>query len=172
MNRGQLVEQRKDGNAVHDRGFEEESLALLRGQVAEFAVGVDDGAFVGGDGVGSVFEGGADVIDGGLAVFHVERGGFEQDVGAGRGEPFVDVFAAMGGARFEIRCRHFAGGSARATQSVYIDALRVGDPAQASGGDSGDAEGDAVAVAEFSARSSSRRTRVRLTLPKPRKQRL
>ena len=37
-----------------------------------FAVSVDDWAFVGGDGVGSVFEGGADVIDGGLAVFHVE----------------------------------------------------------------------------------------------------
>ena len=68
VDRGQLLEKRKDGDAVHDRGFEEESLALLRGQVAEFAVGVDDGAFVGGDGVGSVGEGGADVVDGGLAV--------------------------------------------------------------------------------------------------------
>ena len=66
-------------------------LALLRGQVAQFAVGVDDGAFVGGDGVGSVVERGADVVDGGLAVFHVERGGFEDDVGAGGGEPFVHV---------------------------------------------------------------------------------
>ena len=66
-------------------------LALLRGQVAEFAVGVDDGAFVGGDGVGSVVESGADVVDGGLAVFHVERCGFEEDVGLGGGEPVADV---------------------------------------------------------------------------------
>ena len=46
---------------------------------------MDDGAFVGGDGVGSVLEGGADVVDGGLAGLHVEGGGFEEDVGAGRG---------------------------------------------------------------------------------------
>ncbi len=71
MNRGQLVEQRKDGDAIHHRGFEEEALALRGGQVAEFAVGVDDWSFVGGDGVGSVLERGADVIDGGLAGFDV-----------------------------------------------------------------------------------------------------
>jgi hypothetical protein len=53
------------------------------GQVAQFAVGVDDGAFVGGDGVGSVLEGGADVVDGGLAGFDVEGRGFEEDVGLG-----------------------------------------------------------------------------------------
>ncbi len=47
------------------------------GEIAEFAVGVDDWSFVGGDGVGSVLERGADVIDGGLAVFDVERCGFE-----------------------------------------------------------------------------------------------
>jgi hypothetical protein len=44
---------------------------LRGGEVAEFAVGVDDGSFVGGDGVGSVLEGGADVVDGGLAGFDV-----------------------------------------------------------------------------------------------------
>jgi hypothetical protein len=38
-------------------------LAFSCGQVAEFAVSVDDGAFVGGDGVGSVIEGDADVVD-------------------------------------------------------------------------------------------------------------
>jgi hypothetical protein len=43
---------------------------------------------------------------------------------------------------------HFAGRSARATL-VRIESLRVGDPAQAARGDSGDAVGDAVAVAEF-----------------------
>ncbi len=84
VDRGELIEQREDGDAVHDRGFEEESFALLRGEVAQVAVGMDDGAFVGGDGVGSVLEGGADVGDGGLAVFHVKRCGFEEDVGFGR----------------------------------------------------------------------------------------
>jgi hypothetical protein len=44
---------------------------LCGGQIAKFAVGVDDWAFVGGDGMGSVLECGADVIDGGLAVFYV-----------------------------------------------------------------------------------------------------
>jgi len=44
---------------------------------------VDDGAFVRGDGVSSVIEGGADVVDGGLAVLDVEGGGFEEDIGLG-----------------------------------------------------------------------------------------
>jgi hypothetical protein len=44
---------------------------------------VDDGAFVGGDGVGSVIQGRADVVYGGLAGFDVEGGGFEEDVGLG-----------------------------------------------------------------------------------------
>ena len=44
---------------------------------------MDDGAFVGGDGVGSVIEGDADVVDRGLAVLDVEGGGFEEDVGLG-----------------------------------------------------------------------------------------
>jgi hypothetical protein len=65
---------------------------LFRGQVAQVTVCVDDRAFVGGDGVGSVFKGGADVIDGGLTVCHVERRGFEEDVGLGSGEPLADVF--------------------------------------------------------------------------------
>ena len=106
---GQLVEERKDRDAVHDRGFEEESFALLRGQIAQFAVGVDDGAFVGGDGVGSVLEGGADVVDGGLAVFHVEGGGFEEDVGVGGGEPVADVLVRCAGARIWIALPAFRG---------------------------------------------------------------
>jgi hypothetical protein len=44
---------------------------LLGSQVAEFAVGVDYWSFVGGDGVGSVLERGADVIDRRLAGFYV-----------------------------------------------------------------------------------------------------
>ena len=91
MDGRELVEEGKDGDAVHHGRFEEEALALQGGQVAEFAVGVDDCPFVGGDGVGSVFESGADVIDGGLAVLDIQRGGFEEDVGFGRIEPGADV---------------------------------------------------------------------------------
>jgi hypothetical protein len=52
---------------------------------------VDDWSFVGGDGVGSMLEGGADVIDGGLAGFDIERGGFEEDVGLGCFQPVLDA---------------------------------------------------------------------------------
>jgi hypothetical protein len=48
---------------------------------------MDAGAFVGGDGVGSVIECGADVVDGGLAGFDIEGGGFEEDIGAGGLQP-------------------------------------------------------------------------------------
>ena len=71
VNHGELVEQRKNRNAVHHRRFEEESFAARGGKVAQFAVGVDNGAFVSGDRVGSVLEGGADVVDGRLAISHV-----------------------------------------------------------------------------------------------------
>jgi hypothetical protein len=71
MDCGHLVEKRKDGDAIHHGGFEQEALAFDGSQIAEFAVGVDDGSFVGGDGVGSVLEGGANVIDRGLAVLDV-----------------------------------------------------------------------------------------------------
>ena len=91
MDRWELVEERKNRDSIHDRGFEEEALALRGGQVAEFAVGVDDGSFVGGDGVGSVVEGGADVIDGRLAGLDVEGGGFEEDVGLGGLELGLDA---------------------------------------------------------------------------------
>ena len=140
VDRGELVEERKDGDAVHDRGFEEESFALLRGQVAEFAVGVDDGAFVGGDGVGSVLECGADVVDGGLAVLHVERGGFEEDVGLGGGEPVADALLAKRSLRQDCR----------ATDS-HSDPRRLGSAIHPRRREAtaGDAVGDAVAVAEF-----------------------
>jgi len=91
VNHRQLIEQRKDGNAIHHGGFEEEALASRRGEVAEFAVGVDDRSFVGGDGVGSVVERGADVIDGGLAGFYIERGGFEEDVSASGSKPVMHI---------------------------------------------------------------------------------
>ena len=91
VNDGQFMEEREDGDAIHHGGFEEEAFAAGGGEIAEFAVGVDDWAFVGSDGVGSVVEGGADVIDGGLAGFDVEGGGFEENVGAGGFQPGADV---------------------------------------------------------------------------------
>ena len=76
---------------------------MLYGQVAEFAVGVDDCPLVRGDGMGSVIESGADVIDGGLAVLDVQRCGFEEDVGFGRIEPGADAG--------DIRIRFQSGGA-------------------------------------------------------------
>jgi hypothetical protein len=38
-----------------------------------------------------VVEGGAEVVDGGLAVFHIEGGGFEENVGLGGFQPGLDV---------------------------------------------------------------------------------
>ena len=52
---------------------------------------MDDRTFVGGDGVGSVIEGGADVVDGRLAVLDVEGCGFEQDIGLGVLQPDTDA---------------------------------------------------------------------------------
>jgi hypothetical protein len=103
---------------------------------------VDDGAFVGGDGVGSVVEGGADVVDGGLAGFDVEGCGFEEDVGLGFREPVADV-------SFSLSFRLFGGRGARAACFDWVEAVGIRDPAQAAGGDAGEAEGDAVAIAQF-----------------------
>ena len=140
VNRGQLVEERKNWDAVHDGGFEEEFLSAGGGQVAQFTEGVDDGAFVSGDGVGSVFEGGADVVGGGLAGFDVEGRGFEEDVGLGFCQPVADVSFS-----FSFRL----GTGARATFLDRVEASGIRDPTQAAGGDAGEAEGDAVAIAQF-----------------------
>jgi len=83
MHGGELLEEREDRDAIHHGRLEEESSAFARRQVAEFAVGVDNRTFVRGDGVGSVVESGADVIDGGLAILDIEGCGFEKDVGLG-----------------------------------------------------------------------------------------
>ncbi len=84
---GHLLEERENRDAIHHRRFEQEFLSASLRQVAQFTVGVDDGAFVGGDGVGSVLEGSADVVDAGLAIFYVEGCGFKQHIGACGGEP-------------------------------------------------------------------------------------
>jgi len=74
-------------------------------QIAKLAVGVDDCPFVGGDGVGSVLESGADVIDGRVAVLDVERCGFEQDVCFGGVEPGANV----GNVRMRLQSRGVRG---------------------------------------------------------------
>ena len=91
-------------------------------------------------------EGGADVIDGGLAVFHVERCGFEEDIGLGglraRSRTLVTASA--------IGLRELLSGRGRPLHIIWnVQAIGVGDPSQAAAGDSGDAEGDSVVVAEL-----------------------
>ena len=113
------------------------------GEIAEFAVGVDDWSFVGGDGVGSVVKRGADVIDGGLAVFDVEGGGFEEDVGVGGFQPVSDA------SRLPIRSSRSSGQECPLHTSLRIEAIGVGDPSQTAGCDSGNSESDSVALAKF-----------------------
>jgi hypothetical protein len=109
---------------------------------------VDDGAFVGGDGVGSVLEGGADVLDGGLAGLDVEGRGFEEDVGTGGGEPAFDV---RGRSPQGLKPFLFVGLIGTAETMPFplgalgesdggVNSIVVGDPSQAARGDSGDAE--------------------------------
>jgi hypothetical protein len=83
------------------------------------------------------------VVDGGLAILHIERCPFEEEVGLGRCEPIADV---SGG---RVATQNRIGLQLLATQSSQVEAVRIGEPAQASRGDAGNAEGDAVAVAEF-----------------------
>src|SRR5579885_2112899 len=52
----------KNRHAIEDGGFEQKAAPALRGQVAQFAIGVHDRALVGGDGVGAVLEGEAQVV--------------------------------------------------------------------------------------------------------------
>src|SRR3984957_9152514 len=143
MNGGELVEKRKDGDAIHHRGFEEEALAASGGEIAEFAIGVDDWSFVGGDGVGAVVKRGGDVIDGGLAVFDVQGGGFEEDVGAGGFQPVSDA------SRLPIRPSRSSGQECPLHTSLRIEAIGVGEPSKTAGCDSGNSETDPVALAKF-----------------------
>ncbi len=116
-------------------------LAVCGGQVAQFAVGVDDGAFVGGDGVGSVLERGADVVDGGLAVSTL------RDVASKR----TSARAAASHSRNIIRS--FNAEDAEDAEGSERKDVRnpsgIGDPSQAARGDSGDAVGNAVVLAQF-----------------------
>ena len=60
-------------------------------QFAEFAIGVDDRAFVGADGMRAGLECRFDVLDGGVAAVAIKRASFEKDVGLGSMEPFTGI---------------------------------------------------------------------------------
>jgi hypothetical protein len=85
------------------------------------------------------------VGDGGLAILHVQGRGFEEDVGLGGGEPGVDVWRRS--IRFASRGRECPPDTS--FFATYFDAVGIGDPTEASGGDAGDAVGDAVAIAQL-----------------------
>jgi len=97
-----VAKKREDGDAVHDGRFEEEALPTAGCEIAQLSIGMDDGAFVGGDGVGSVFERLANMVDRRLAGFDVEGSGFEDDVGLGGDEP---VGVGWAGASANVRVR-------------------------------------------------------------------
>ena len=133
-------EKRKNRDAVHHGGFVEKAAIFFFGERGEFGERVDDGTFVGGDGVRAEFERGFDVIGGGFAGGGVERTGFEDDVGASAFDPFANVVRSGGG----IRRRPVI-----IENGERIEAVGIGDPAVAARGDAGEAPADVVAAAEF-----------------------
>jgi hypothetical protein len=93
--------------------------------------------------VRSMFERGADVVDGRLSGFDVEGGGFEHDVGLSRVEPGVVVLALLA-EQFRECIRALC-----AQETGHIKAGRVYLPADAPRSDARDAPLDAVAFAQF-----------------------
>lgn len=89
------------------------------GEFAEVAIGVDDGAFVGADGVSAGFERRFDVLDSGMAVVPVKGAGFEKNVGLRSMEPFANICGLR-------RC----GRRPMVIERVFsAQAIGVGDPA-------------------------------------------
>jgi hypothetical protein len=132
-------EKRKDRGAVHDRGLEEEFAGVGAGEVAEFLKSVDDRTFIGADGVGAGFERGAEMFDGGMAGVAIEGGGFEEDVGASGFKPLADV------ARSRPRGRI---GKLMVQERGSVEAIGIGDPADAAGGDASEGPVEIVVAAE------------------------
>lgn len=130
--------QGKDGRAIHDRGFEQELPALFPGQRGDALIVVDQGSFVGSDGMSAGFERGDEMVDGGLAVLHVERTGFEKHIRFAAFEPFADVLRRVRDLR-EMPGERGNG----------IQALGIGNPADAARGDAGEAPAEIVFAAEF-----------------------
>src|ERR1700758_4062437 len=104
---------------------------------------MDDRAFVGRDGVGSVFERGADMVDGWLSVFDVERGRFEDDVGTGGVQPVVIALALL--SLNSCECIR----TTRTREPGRAKACRVPPPANTPGGHARYLPLDAVTLAQF-----------------------
>ena len=85
------------------------------------------------------------MIDGGLAVLNVERSGFEENIGLGGFEPGADIVRSTA---LLIRTDAWVGQECP-SHTGWIQAVGIGEPAEAAGGDAGDAEGDVVASPEF-----------------------
>jgi hypothetical protein len=76
---------------------------MFHSEIAQFAVGVDDRAFVGGNGVGSVLQCTANMRDRGLAIFDIEGCSFEDDIGACGGKPGMNIIVWRGPALSDSR---------------------------------------------------------------------
>ena len=86
-----VAKEREDGRAVHHRRLEEEAAAPGRGQIGQFGIGMHDRPLVRADDMGADLQRGANVSDGRLAGFGVQRTGFEHDVGLGGMHPTARV---------------------------------------------------------------------------------
>src|SRR5882762_11976521 len=91
MNGRHLVEQRKDGHAIHHRRLEQESLFSRRRQITQCPIRMNDRSLVRRDGVRSMLERRANVVDGRLAVVHIERSSFEENIRLRSNKPLADV---------------------------------------------------------------------------------
>lgn len=139
MDRGHLIEQRKDRHPIHYRGFEQKAPSARDSQIAQLPISVNDWPFVGRDGVGSVLQRCANVIDARLTAFDIERGRFEEDVSAGSLQPCLDtgcVFPAPSTrqGRLRILTLEFL------TIDGEIKPGRIGDPPKASSCNPGEAK--------------------------------
>src|SRR5882672_8902381 len=69
VNGGQIVaEQREDGHAVHDGRLKKETPFLRSRQLPQLVVRINDRSLIRCDGMGSVLECSANMIDGGLSA--------------------------------------------------------------------------------------------------------
>jgi hypothetical protein len=89
--------------------------------------------------MGAGFESRAQMIDRRLAREAIERRGFKKDIGAGAGQPLANVLRA-------IRRR---GRRAIGEERGWIEAVRVGQPAQAPRGEAGEPPFDAEVAAKL-----------------------
>src|SRR5580692_2007513 len=138
MDRRQIIaEQGKDGNAIHHGRLKQESPSVGKGEGIQFLIRVHDGAFIGGDRVCAHFEGGANVIDCGLAVARAERRSFEENVGLRQTQPLPDI--VWHGCTRPQLCRN-----AVAEKSLRIQPVFVRDPTHPPRCHSGDSPCDAA----------------------------